>query len=486
VYKRQANRRFKEVALRQMVGASRRQLAMQFLTEAVLYSLGATFIGLVLLELLLPFFNFFFNLQLEFSLITGWIDLFWILLLVLLVGIMAGAFPAFFFAGLKPKQILQGDYRLKNTGLIIRGVLVCAQIAVSVFLLIVVSGMWWQVQYTSERDIGFDDENIMVIERGGTISQNFTEFKNELLDIKGVQNVSACSSLPGDDYFQGTFKIKNGDGEKLIVLPLNYIDQNYFTMLNLTLKTGRFLSEEAGDSLGILLNSEAISEYGIKKPLGHKIEVFGNKEYQLNVVGVVKDFHFEPYYEKIKPLALILMGNKMHFDYILVKFNSNKSDKTLQTINEKWSEYTANSPFEWQMLSDRLSDLYDEDARIAKIISVFAILALFMTILGIIALAAFISEYKSKTIEIKKVLGASRQTLILQVFSEFSIYVLAGAILAIVPAYIALTAWIDGYAYYSFMNLSLFLLAAFIVAGLAYVSVFYQTYRMASESPADQ
>ena len=480
-----ARRRFKEVALRQLIGAGRRQLVWQFLTEAILYSLSATFIGLVLLELLLPLFNFFFNLQLNFSIFTGWIDFFWILILVLLVSIMSGAFPAFFFAGLKPKQILQGDYRIRNNGLIVRGILVCAQIGVSIFLVIVVAGMWWQIEYISKKDPGFNSENVMVIERGSAIGEDFKDFKTKLLDVKGVESVSACSSLPGDDYFQGTFKIKNGDNDKVAVLPLIYVDQDYFTMLGLTLKTGRFLSAEEGDSLGILLNNEAILEYDIKKPLGHKMMVFGKKDFQLNVVGVVKDFHFDPYFESIKPLAMILMGENMKFDYVLVKLDAHHSSETIGQIKSSWNHYTESSPFEWQMLNNKIDKLYDEDSRIAKIITVFAILSLFMTILGIIALTAFITEYKSRDIGIKKVLGVSRQNIILQIFSEFSLYIVVGVVLSILPAYIALSAWIEGYAYSSFINGLVFVAAALLVAGLAYLSVFYQIYQMASESPAD-
>ncbi len=481
-----ARRRFKEVGLRQMIGASRRNLAFQFLTEAVVYSFGATFFGLVLLELLLPFFNFFFDLQLEFSLITGWIDFFWILLLVLSVGIIAGGFPAFFFAGLKPKQILQGEYKMKDTGLVVRGILVCSQVAVSVFLLIVVSGMWWQIQFIGNHDPGFNSDNIMVIERGSAVSKNFDSFKAELLRHEGIESVSACSSLPGDDYFQGTFKLKNGSNEKVMVLPLINVDEDYFTMLDLTLKTGRFLSHQAGDSLGVILNTRAIEEFKIKKPLGQKIEVFGSKDWALNISGVVKDFHYEPYNTKIKPLALILLSGKMRFEYVLVKLNPDYNIETINAINDSWSNHTESSPFVWEMLDKRIEKLYDEDIRIAKIISVFAILALFMTIMGIIALAAFLIEYKSRNIGIIKILGASRQTIILQVFSDFSIYIIVGVILAMIPSYIVLTAWIENYAYSSFINIMLFPLAALIVAGLAFASVFYQTYRMASDGPIEQ
>nr|WP_321450573.1 ABC transporter permease [uncultured Carboxylicivirga sp.] len=480
-----ARRRFNEVALRQMVGAGRKQLVWQFLTEAVLYSMGATFIGLVLLELLLPFFNYTFKLQLQFSVLTDWTDIIWILLLVLAVGIIAGAFPAFFFAGLKPKHILQGDYRIKNNGLVIRGILVCTQVAISIFLLIMVAGMWWQLDFLAKSNPGFDDDNVIVVERGSVIGDDFKAFKEELLTGNYIDEVSACSSLPGDDYFQGTFRMRSGDNEKVGVLPILYVDQDYFTMLNLTLKTGRFLSKEEGDSLGILLNNEAIEEFGIKKPLGHKIGILGKNDFQLNVVGVIKDFHFEPYYNKVKPLAIILMGNSMHFDYVLIKIDPVKKNETVQFIRDIWSKHTENSPFEYQMLDHKLSKLYDEDVRITKIVLVFAILSLFMTMLGIIALTAFVTEYKSRDIDIKKVLGVSRQTIILQVFSEFSMYILIGAILSILPAYIALSAWIDGYAYSSFINGFVFLLAAVFVVGLAYLSIFYQTYRMAAKSPTE-
>lgn len=473
--------RFKEVGVRQLIGATRRQLGFQFLTEAVVYSFGSTFIGLVLLELLLPFLNYYFQLNLDFSLLSGWMDFFWVLLLVVIVGVLSGSFPALFYAGLKPQQVMVGDYRLKKIGITIRGLFVCCQVAVSMFLLIVVAGMWWQIQFVNNNNPGFDCSQIMVIERGNAVGEKFDEFKEELGRLPGVQSVSACSSLPGDDYFQGTFKIGSG-GDKMVMLPLNYVDENYLELLNVTLRNGRFFDVK-NDSLGIIINEKTAKEYGLKKPLNQTLEVLGNKSWSLNVVGVVKDFHYESYYNPIKPLALILLGKKMRFEYILIKRSQSFSDSDLMAIEQTWNEYAEGDPFVWSMMKTRLDSLYNEDRRIIKIVFVFAILALFMTIMGIVALATFMMEYKAKPIGIKKLLGASRQTIIIQVVSAFSLYVFSGIVLAFIPAYVALKAWIGSYTYYSFIDFYYFPLLAVPVLTLAFISVFYQTYKMASNGP---
>ncbi|MCU4176343.1 ABC transporter permease [Carboxylicivirga sp. N1Y90] len=479
-----SHRRFKEVGVRQLIGATRRQLGFQFLTEAVVYSFGATFFGLVLLELLLPFLNSYFHLNLEFSLLSGWLDFFWVLLLVVVVGILSGSFPAMFYAGLKPEQVMVGNYQVKKIGITIRGLLVCCQVAVSMFLLIVVAGMWWQIQFVKNNDPGFAYDKVMVIERGNAVGEKFDLFKEEVNQLSGVELVSACSSMPGDDYFHGTFKIESGGGEKVVMVPLNYVEEDYLELLNVTLKNGRFFDKK-NDSLGIIINSTAVEEYALKKPLNQTIEVLGNKNWALSVVGVVKDFHFESYYADIRPLALVLLGKKMRFDYILVKLDDDYTNSDLGKIEDVWSKHSDGDPFVWSMMKSRLDKLYDEDKRIVKIISVFAILALFMTIMGIVALATFMMEYKARPIGIKKLLGAPRQSVILQVLSAFSVYVFVGVVIAFIPAFIALKAWIASYSYYSFIHLYYFPLLALPVLGLAFISVFYQTYQMASNGPIE-
>ena len=471
--------KYREVGYRQLVGATRPQLISQFLVEALVYGLGAMFIGMVLLELVLPFLNAFFELNLQFSFMKGWIDFFGILLILLFIGLLAGSFPAFFFSGRKPEKLISGIYNIGKTGFVIRGLLVTSQFGVAMFLAVVASAMWWQINYVKTNEHGFETDNILVVERGHAVRNNLSEFKNEIKSISGVNLVSACNSLPGDDYYQGTFRLSSGNGEKVIMLPINYVDEEYFKVLGLKLKQGRFLSSELGDSLGVNLNVAAVNYLDLRKPLDKEIEVFGKDKWVLNTVGVVKDFHYESYFTEVKPLALILLPEKMRFEYILIKLR-NDAAVNFDDIREVWDKYSDGAPFVYNTLNNRVDSLYEEDVRIAKIMSVFAFLSLFVALLGVIALVAFIIEYKSDDISIKNVLGAPRQAVMKQVFSMYGIYVVVGVVMASFPAFWAIQAWGNTYAYFDFIGTGTFFFWGFILVALSLGVTFIQTFRGAN------
>lgn len=476
--------KYQEVGYRQLVGASRTQLIAQFLVEALVYGLGAMFIGMVLLELMLPFLNQFFGLNLEFDFFRGWVDFFGILVILLFVGLLAGSFPAFFFSGRKPGKLISGSYKIGKTGFVVRGLLVASQFGVAMFLVVVATAMWWQINYVRTNDHGFDSENVIVVERGHAVRNNLEAFKSELKKIDGVEYVSACNSLPGDDHFQGAFRISNGKEERVHMLPINYIDEEYFKVLGLQLKAGRFLSDELGDSLGINLNIAAIKKLDLRKPLDEKLEVYGNRNWSLSTVGVIKDYHFESYFTEIRPLALMLLPEKMRFEYILIKKGSG-TGLDMQAVRSVWGNYSEGAPFVYSMLTDRINGLYDDDVRIAKIMSVFALLSLFIALLGVIALVAFVIEYKSEGIAVKNILGATRQLIMTQVFSMYGIYVVLGVVLASFPAYWAIQAWGSSYAYFDFVGGFVFVFWALVLMLLSFIATFIQAFRGVSLRPVN-
>ena len=472
--------KYQEVGYRQLVGATRGQLIAQFLVEALVYGLGAMFIGMVLLELMLPFLNNFFQLELEFNFFRGWVDFFGILIVLLFIGLLTGSFPAFFFSSRKPEKLISGDYKISKIGFIVRGLLVTNQFAVAMFLVVVASAMWWQVNFVKKNDHGFGSDNIIVVERGHAVRKDMQAFKKAVLDVEGVRYVGACNSLPGDDYFQGTFRANNSKEGSVVMLPMNYVDEDYFNVMGLRLKQGRFLSSELGDSIGVNLNIAAVKELGLSKPLDEKIEVFGNDKWALSIVGLVKDFNFESYFTPIKPLVIMLLSDKMRFEYILIKHEGTVDAEAIKSI---WDNYSEGAPFVYTSLSDRLDKLYEEDVRIAKIMSVFALLSLFIAILGVVALGAFIIEYKSNSIVVKNILGAPRQSIMRQVFSMFGVYVIIGVLLASVPAYWAIQAWGNSYAYFDFIGIGSFVFWALALIGLSFVATFVQTFQGATFRP---
>ncbi len=474
--------KYKEVGYRQMVGASRGQLIAQFLVEAIIYCLGAMFIGMVLLELLLPILNSFFDLDLQFNFFQGWVDFFGILLLVLVVGFFSGSFPAFFFSSKKPERLIAGEYKISKAGFIIRGVLVASQFGVVMFLFLIGSSMWVQMSFIEKNNPGFDADNIIVVDRGSAVNENFDQFKSDLLKVKGVELVSACSNLPGDDYYHGTFRVNSNGSDHVVMLPMNYVEGDFFELLGLKLKQGRFLDLSLGDTLSMNMNNEAVKRLHISKPLDSNIEIVGKKGWELSTVGVLKDFHFEPYYEEIKPLVLVLLSGNMRFEYVLIKAD-NGATLDMNRISQIWSKYSNGAPFVYQGLDARIDRLYEQDIRIMKIMMVFAFLSLFIAILGVVALVAFIIEYKSESIAVKKIIGAPRQLIMRKVFSMFGVYVVIGVVAAILPAYAAIKAWGETYAYFKELPIGVYFLGAIVLTALSFFVAFLQTFRGASNSP---
>lgn len=476
--------KYQEVGYRQLIGATRSQLIAQFLIEALVYGLGAMFIGMVLLELLLPFFNSFFELNLEFDFFHGWIDFFGILIILLIFGLLAGSFPAFFFSMRKPGRLISGIYKIGKSGFVVRGLLVTSQFGVAMFLAVVATAMWWQINYVRTSDHGFDSDDILIVERGHAVRNNLDAFKSDLKKVKGVQYVSACNSLPGDDHFQAAFKVNDGSSDRIQMMPINYVDGDYFNALGLRLKGGRFLSSELGDSLGVVLNIAAAKKLNLRKPLDEKIEVFGKNDLALSTVGVVKDYHFESYFTEIKPLALMLLPEKMRFEYILIKQREGER-LDLSGIKSVWNTYSEGAPFVHTSLNERLNGLYEDDVRIAKIMSVFAVLSLFIALLGVIALVTFIIEYKSEVIAVKNVLGASKQSIMGQVFSMYGIYVVVGVVFASLPAFWAIKAWGSSYAYFNFIGVGAFVAWAIALMLLSFIATFIQAFRGVSLRPVN-
>jgi len=260
-------------------------------------------------------------------------------------------------------------------------------------------------------------------------------------------------------------------------------DDEYFETLGLSLKAGRFLGDSRSDTMGVLMNMSAVSEFKIKKPLGERLGFFGVNDWDMTVVGILRDYHFQSLHHKIQPQAIFMTPEVGTLPYLLVAFEEEISNDAIDDLEIIWEKYTNGSPFEWERLEDRLNALYDEEVRIAKITSVIAILALFMTILGIIALSSFVSEFKAGPIGIKKVLGASSQTIMLSVFSVFGVYTIIGVLVAIVPTYLTLSIWGQRFAYFDSINIVYFLLIALLMIGVVFAAIFYQTYKVASNRP---
>ncbi len=481
-----ASLRIKEIGVRKLVGGDRKALVIQFIVEAVTYSFVALFIGLVLVELLLPLFNMYFNLNLKVSGNGGRLDLLYVIALTVIVGVVSGIYPAISFSGLKETTIFQQGFIPKKSGLLIRGGLAALQLLVAAFLCVLSLGSLWQLQFLKHKDLGFDSKNILVVERGYALGTEFTSFKKEMLQIEGVKNMSACSLLPGDKSSPVSFTYSGRNGDRLVLMPINFVEKDFFKLIGVKFEAGGFWGKGLSAQSDVVINQKAKDLLDMNKPLGQRIAFTGNhkKEYDFSIKGVVKDFHYEPVQMPIRPLVLMDLPKGNYYENLLIKIESEeKVQDVIQKTKTIWYKFTANEPFEYKMLSSVLKDNLKEEKLVLRIVFVFMILSLLVAWLGLRAFALYVAEVKSRDLATKKVLGASSKQIFAELFLSISHFILPGILLSLPLLYIVLNYWYSGFAYYSRLPLSLMIACAGVLWGLSLIMVYFHTRRIIKSYP---
>ncbi|NPA35335.1 MAG: FtsX-like permease family protein [Chlorobi bacterium] len=458
-------RRLKESSIRKLYGAKRRHIVLLTITEAFIVSAIATLSGLVIAELISPVFNSLFGLNLHITQINGLQDIGIVILITFAAGIISGIYPAKFFSEIKVISIFKKQYNINKSAFILRGTIAAGHLFVVLFLSVLTIGIWNQITYLKDHNPGFDPENIYVINNGFSAHQNFSNLKQELLRLKGVENVSASMSLPGEEYFKMTFNYKSGNKNTKITIPVNHVECDYLETLGLKLKKGTYLNCQMKDSMGIVLNETAIKELKIKKPLESHFEIqtSDGNSWKINIIGVVNDFHFEPLTKKIQPLGMMLLCNSGYFRYITIKLNDSYSGKTLKEIDSIWNKYSDNEPIESFFLSARLKSAYSKDDKMFKAILIFTVFSYFISILGFISLSLFLIEVKKKKIALARTIGISNNNIIRWLTFSFWKFMLVSIAMAVALAYVVLSLWLKNYYYHTTIPTGYYVIAIFAV-----------------------
>jgi len=477
--------RIKEAAIRETFGARRYHVIIQIIIEAFIISTTATLLGLVLAELILPLFNNIFDLSLHISQIDGLKDIGIVILIIFIVGVISGIYPAKFFSEVKLKSIFTKSYRIKKATLTIRGIIVTGHVFVVLFLSILTAGIWWQTEFVQNTDLGFNKNNLLILERGYAVKHNFEKFKKELKTVEGVRNVSSSMFLPGDEYYKMTFTYKGNQQNRNISIPINNVDCDYLETMELKLRRGSFLNCNLRDSMGIILNTAALRKLNIRKPLDDHFEINNGKaaeSWKINIIGVVGDYHYQPLKKETEPLGIMLLCNKSYFKYIIVKLEDRNSNSTIPAIRKLWNRYTDNEPMDSFFLEDRLARLYEQDTRMLKAVSVFTLFSYFISVLGFVSLASFIIEYKRNKISYLKTAGIPDMYILRDLIGSFGKHVITGISLSIPLAMIAVKVWLNSYAYSDSIPWWLYIIITVVVLIIGAISVIIQYYKTVVQS----
>ena len=478
-------KRAREVGMRKVIGAKRGQLITQFLGESLLMTLLALALALVLVQSLLPFFGHLMERPIQLDYLKNGLLLPGLLMLVVLVGLFSGSYPAFFMASLKPILVLKGKLDGRPDKFRLQGLLMVGQYTVSIALVAVSLIIYNQLQYIQHKNLGYDRDHIVTIRvNDGALQQNYQVIKNEWLGNPFIMAVSASGSLP--TYIESNNGITGWEGSSPndhLDSYIAYADYDFLDVFGIQLAAGRNFSQNfATDSLSAaLINETAARTFGwtAEEAIGKH---FVHNHQELTIVGVMKDFHMHSMHMAIEPL--VIRPSSKWISYISVKVRPEHLTETIAAL-EKTVKQFSSYPFEYQFLDEQFDQLYKQEIRLGEIFGFFTLLALVIASLGLFGLAAFTAEQRTKEIGIRKVLGASVRGIVSLLAQNFLRMVILSFLLATPIAWYAAHRWLQDFAYRIDLQWWVFALAGGLALVIAWCTISYQSIRAARTNPVD-
>jgi putative ABC transport system permease protein len=477
-------KRSKEVGIRKVLGSLKNSLISQFLTESVLLTSLAMVFALALVYLLLPYFNDVAGKNITMMFYLNYKAIGIELLVALIVGLAAGIYPAFFISSFKILSVLKSNGSTQNSRSLLRSGLIVFQFFISTAFIIATFIVYQQLHFMQNKKLGYDKEQVLVVNDAYTLKNNLITFKNQLLQDKRVINATITNDVPvktGDGtqiYLKST---TGSEGHSEIHANIYHVDENYITTMGMKMVAGRnFIAGSKADSSGVLVNETTIHELGLDKtnPIGKTIVRSGQREF--NIVGVIKDFQYSSAKEKIAPL-MMLLGNSN--GTVIIKVKTADMHGLVTSIENQWNDHHADAPFSYSFLDDQFAQLYIAEARTGKIFTSFAILAVIIASLGLFGLSAFSIRQRVKEIGIRKVLGASSGSITGMLSAQFLKLVSLSVLIAIPVTWYAMHRWLQEFAYRIEIQWWVFVLAGALALTIAFITVSFQTVKAALTNP---
>ena len=489
-----AIKRAKEIGMRKVIGASRSQLAFQFLGDSCLISLLAFSLAILIVGSSLQYFSTLVGIEFSLSTLFKPVMILTFAGLILFTGIAAGCYPALFLSALKPVKILKGVHTPGSGKSNMRRTLVVFQFAVSIILIIVSVSIYRQIHFMKNKSLGFDKEQKLIFRVRGTdfLSKNFETIKNEFLKHSSIFGATAFYYPPGfqsAEWGWGTF-IERGENPLTIqILPVDY---DFINAYDIKIITGRnFQREIATDEANaILINKTAMKALGFNNPeeaVNQKIRRIGQGHTEianeLEIVGVTDDFHYLNLKSEILPAMMLL--HYRYFSVISLTLNTENLAETFSFVEKKWKELFPGKPLEYYYLDERIDMQYRTEEQTGRIFGTFTLIGIFIACLGLYGLAAFTAEQRTKEIGIRKVLGASVPGVVSLLSREFAKWVLIANIIAWPVAYFFMKKWLESFAYRIDMGIAIFILSGLAALAISLLTIGFQTLKTATANPVD-
>ncbi len=478
--------RAKEVGVRKSIGSGRSSLISQFLSESMIYSVISGGVALILIIIALRPFNALSGKELSFFTLLNPLWILAFLGFMLLVGFMAGSYPAFYLSSFSPAAVLKGKIRkgAKRSGF--RNGLVVFQFFVSISLIISSLVVYKQLKYMQEVNLGLDKENVINLLHTRSLGNNAEVFKQELLANTGFKAASYANNLPPNIDWTSVYRAK--DTEQDFLFTVNWVDVDHLDAMGYEMAEGRFFSREfPSDSTAIIVNESAFNQIGWTELDGTQVIsgfFSGDENMEREVIGVIKDFNYDNLKMNILPLVMILEHGQA--GEMAIRLNPGNISDKIDFLEETWEKYSDGAAFEYSFIDENFDALYKSENRMGNIILVFTVLAISIACLGLFGLAAFTTEQRAKEISIRKALGASMPNLITLLSKDFTLLVLLAFLIAGPLAYYVMeTYWLQNFAFKTSIGWFLIAGSGIMAVLIAWLTVSYQSFKTAASNPVD-
>jgi putative ABC transport system permease protein len=482
-----SEKRAKEVGVRKTLGSARSYLVGQFISESIVMSIVAVILAIGIVELLLPFFNQIASKKMSLHLFSDPLSIPVLVCFALVVGIIAGSYPAFYLSSFHPIDVLRSDTRKGGRKSLLRSGLVIFQFAISIALFAGTFIIFAQLRYVQTKDLGFDKEETIVISRTNDLSNQLQSFEDELRANRGIVSLTNSNGIPGNQGGDNACRLEGTPQSQYEDVQQMFCDYDFARTYKLGIADGRFFSKEhSSDSAAVVVNEEAEKTFNQKNLVGRYL-VYpgpGGIEQKYQIVGVVRDFNYRSLHEPIRPLAIRLFPNGGFVGgFVTVRLAPGDHLSTISFIETVWKKYARDEEFTCNFLDDNLQKLYAADQRTSQIAGAFSVLAIFIACLGLLGLAAFVTEQRTKEIGIRKVLGASVAEIVALLSKEFVKWVLIANVVAWPLAYYVMNNWLKNFAYRTNISLWIFVTSGILALVIALLTVSFHAIKVAMANP---
>jgi putative ABC transport system permease protein len=479
--------RAREVGVRKTMGSIRAQLMMQFLTESLLLSVIATALAVGLIHLLLPYFNDLTQKQLTFDFFGPLAAL--LFGITILVGFLAGSYPAFVLSGYNPVLVMKGNFTANTKGTWLRNGLVIFQFCISIILITGTLVVSRQMDFMQEKSLGYDKEQILVVERVFELNDQSQTFIDELKRVAGVTSSAGSFSLLGrqGDFFGAQF-IPEGSTEILTTKSMG-IDDDFASTVGFDFVEGHGYSRATNDSLSIIINESAVRTMGLTDPIGKKLSQVqqtpeGQVTIQYTIIGVIRDFNFQSLRDHITPLTIqSLESFNGPSAYAYARIKGGNIPAIISEVEAKWKMLMPDQPFKYIFLDENLEAQYESEKQAGNIFGIFSGLAIIIACVGLFGLASYTASLRTKEIGIRKVLGANMGSVVLLLTRDFTKLILIAFIFAVPFAWYIMDTWLQSFAYRIDLGPGVFLLAGLTALIISWITVSYQSIKAAIVNP---